>query len=143
HVHPRAAQPNRRGQCHERCRRSRRGGLPTGAASPGCRSGTTSRGKGQTRRGESEARRQGEGRESSRQIQGEEGEEGAGARRADGRGTAGAGRATRGRGEGQDTMIDWLAFLIVLVVTVIASLAIISVVGLGIRLLAMPSRPGP
>ncbi|HWL60883.1 MAG TPA: hypothetical protein VNQ48_08380 [Microbacteriaceae bacterium] len=40
-------------------------------------------------------------------------------------------------------MIDWSAFLLVLVVTVVASLAIVSVVGLGIRLLAVPTRPGP
>lgn len=39
-------------------------------------------------------------------------------------------------------MIDWLAFLTVLVVTVVASLAVVLVVGLGIRLLAVPTRPG-
>lgn len=39
-------------------------------------------------------------------------------------------------------MIDWFAFLLVLGVTVVASLAIVLVVGLGIRLLATPAQPG-
>jgi hypothetical protein len=39
-------------------------------------------------------------------------------------------------------MINWLALLTVLGVTVGATLAIVFVVGLGIRLLATPTRPG-
>lgn len=39
-------------------------------------------------------------------------------------------------------MIEWIDLLLVLGVTVGASLAIVAVVGLGIRLLAVPNRPG-
>jgi len=39
-------------------------------------------------------------------------------------------------------MINWLSLLTVLGVTIGASLAIVLVVGLGIRLLATPTRPG-
>ncbi|HWL01614.1 MAG TPA: hypothetical protein VNQ52_04490 [Microbacteriaceae bacterium] len=40
-------------------------------------------------------------------------------------------------------MINWVGLVSVLVVTIGGALAIVLVVGLGIRLLAMPSRPGP
>jgi len=39
-------------------------------------------------------------------------------------------------------MIDWLALLAVLGVTIGGALGIVLVVGLGIRLLATPTRPG-
>lgn len=39
-------------------------------------------------------------------------------------------------------MIDWLSFLAVFAVTIVATLAIVLLVGLGIRLLAVPTRPG-
>ncbi|MBO9578785.1 MAG: hypothetical protein J7480_08480 [Microbacteriaceae bacterium] len=40
-------------------------------------------------------------------------------------------------------MINWMNLLIEFAVTVAAAVAIVAVVGLGIRLLATPTRPGP
>ncbi len=39
-------------------------------------------------------------------------------------------------------MIDWIALLTVLVVTMVGALAAVGLVSLGIRLLATPDRPG-
>lgn len=39
-------------------------------------------------------------------------------------------------------MIDWLGLIGVLLVTIGGALGIVTVVGLGIRLLAVPTRPG-
>ena len=39
-------------------------------------------------------------------------------------------------------MIDWIALLTVLVVTMVGALASVGLVALGIRLLATPDRPG-
>jgi len=39
-------------------------------------------------------------------------------------------------------MIDWLGLMGVLLVTIGGALGIVTVVGLGIRLLAVPTRPG-
>ncbi len=40
-------------------------------------------------------------------------------------------------------MINWFALLLTLGVTIAGSIAVVVLVGLGIRLLATPSRPGP